>query len=61
MQYLLIDLRPETDENYWPRAKNLPDDDRQYVYVPNLQKLVQAMEEFIHNESYASAGDPPRT
>lgn len=34
--YLLIDLRPDTDENYRLRAKIFPDDDRQYVYVPRV-------------------------
>lgn len=34
--YLLIDLRPETDENYRLRTKIFPDDDRQYVYIPKV-------------------------
>ena len=34
--YLLIDLRPETDENYRIRTKIFPDDERQYVYIPKV-------------------------
>ena len=34
--YLLIDLKPETDENYRIRTKIFPDDERQYVYVPKV-------------------------
>ena len=34
--YLLIDLRPETDENYRIRTKIFPDDERQYVYIPRV-------------------------
>lgn len=34
--YLLIDLKPETDEQYRIRANIFPDDDRQYVYVPKV-------------------------
>ena len=34
--YLLIDLKPETDENYRIRANIFPDDERQYVYVPRV-------------------------
>jgi hypothetical protein len=34
--YLLIDLRPETDESYRIRTNIFPDDDRQYAYVPKV-------------------------
>lgn len=34
--YLLIDLRPESDEQYRIRTKIFPDDQRQYVYVPKV-------------------------
>lgn len=34
--YLLIDLRPETDENYRIRTNIFPDDERQYVYIPKV-------------------------
>lgn len=34
--YLLIDLKPETDEKYRLRTNIFPDDDRQYVYVPKV-------------------------
>ena len=34
--YLLIDLRPETDDRYRIRTKIFPDDDIQYVYVPKV-------------------------
>jgi hypothetical protein len=34
--YLLIDLKPDTDERYRIRANIFPDDDRQYVYVPKV-------------------------
>ena len=34
--YLLIDLRPETDERYRIRTKIFPDDERQFVYVPKV-------------------------
>ena len=34
--YLLIDLRPETDDAYRIRTNIFPDDDRQYVYVPKV-------------------------
>jgi hypothetical protein len=34
--YLLIDLRPETDESYRIRTNIFPDDDRQYAYVPKI-------------------------
>lgn len=34
--YLLIDLRPETDERYRIRTNIFPDDNRQYVYVPKV-------------------------
>ena len=34
--YLLIDLKPETDEQYRIRTKIFPDDHRQYVYVPKV-------------------------
>ena len=34
--YLLIDLRPETDDRYRIRTNIFPDDDRQYVYVPKV-------------------------
>lgn len=34
--YLLIDLRPETDENYRVRTNIFPDDDRQFVYLPKV-------------------------
>ena len=34
--YLLIDLRPETDENYRIRTNIFPDDERQFVYVPKV-------------------------
>jgi hypothetical protein len=32
--YLLIDLKPDTDEKFRVRANIFPNDDRQYVYVP---------------------------
>ena len=32
--YLLIDLKPDTEEKYRIRTNIFPDDDRQYVYVP---------------------------
>ena len=34
--YLLIDLRPDTNERYRIRTKIFPDDERQYVYVPKV-------------------------
>ena len=34
--YLLVDLKPETDEKYRIRTNVFPDDDRQYVYVPKV-------------------------
>jgi hypothetical protein len=34
--YLLIDLKPETDERYRIRTNIFPDDDRQYVYVSKV-------------------------
>ena len=34
--YLLIDLKPDTDEKYRIRTKIFPDDERQYVYVPKV-------------------------
>lgn len=34
--YLLIDLRPETDDRYRIRTKIFPDDDRQYAYLPKV-------------------------
>ena len=34
--YLLIDLKPETDEKYRIRTNIFPDDDRQYAYVPRV-------------------------
>jgi hypothetical protein len=34
--YLLIDLRPETDESYRLRTNIFPDDGRQYAYVPKV-------------------------
>ena len=34
--YLLIDLRPETHENFRIRTKIFPDDDRQYAYVSKV-------------------------
>jgi hypothetical protein len=34
--YLLIDLRPETDDRYRIRTKIFPDDDIQYVYIPKV-------------------------
>ena len=34
--YLLIDLKPETDEKYRLRTNIFPDDDRQYAYVPRV-------------------------
>jgi hypothetical protein len=34
--YLLIDLKPETDEKYRIRTNIFPDDDRQYAYVPKV-------------------------
>jgi hypothetical protein len=34
--YLMIDLKPETDERYRIRTNIFPDDDRQYVYVPKV-------------------------
>ncbi len=34
--YLLIDLKPETDENYRLRTNIFPDDDRQFAYVPKV-------------------------
>ena len=34
--YLLIDLKPETNENYRFRTNIFPDDDRQYAYVPRV-------------------------
>lgn len=34
--YLLIDLRPETDDRYRIRTKIFPDDERQYAYLPKV-------------------------
>lgn len=34
--YLLIDLKPETDEKFRIRSNIFPDDDRQYAYVPKV-------------------------
>ena len=34
--YLLIDLKPETDERYRIRTNVFPDDERQYAYVPKV-------------------------
>ena len=34
--YLLIDLRPETDESYRIRTNIFPGDGRQYAYVPKV-------------------------
>ena len=34
--YLLIDLRPETDENYRIRTKMFPDNQPQYAYLPKV-------------------------
>jgi hypothetical protein len=34
--YLLIDLKPETEERYRIRTNIFPDDERQYVYVPKV-------------------------
>jgi len=34
--YLLVDLKPETDEKYRIRTNVFPDDDTQYVYVPKV-------------------------
>ena len=34
--YLLVDLKPETDEKYRIRTNVFPDDDRQNVYVPKV-------------------------
>lgn len=34
--YLLIDLKPETDESYRIRARIFPDDDRQFAYVSKV-------------------------
>jgi hypothetical protein len=34
--YLLIDLRPDTDDRYRIRTKIFPDDPRQYVYLPKV-------------------------
>ena len=34
--YLLIDLKPETDEQYRIRTNIFPDDERQYAYVPKV-------------------------
>jgi hypothetical protein len=34
--YLLIDLKPDTDERYRIRTNIFPDDDRQYVYVSKV-------------------------
>ena len=34
--YLLIDLKPETGENYRIRTNVFPDDERQYVHVPKV-------------------------
>jgi hypothetical protein len=34
--YLLIDLRPDTDDRYRIRTKIFPDDSRQYAYLPKV-------------------------
>ena len=34
--YLLIELRPETDENYRIRTNIFLDEERQFVYVPKI-------------------------
>ena len=34
--YLLIDLRPETDDRYRIRTKIFPGDERQYAYLPKV-------------------------
>jgi hypothetical protein len=34
--YLLIDLRPDTDDRYRIRTKIFPDDPRQYAYLPKV-------------------------
>ena len=34
--YLLINLRPETDDRYRIRTKIFPDDERQYAYQPKV-------------------------
>jgi hypothetical protein len=34
--YLLIDLKPETEEQYRIRTNIFPDDERQYAYVPKV-------------------------
>jgi hypothetical protein len=34
--YLLIDLKPDTDEKYRIRTNVFPDDERQYAYVPKV-------------------------
>jgi hypothetical protein len=34
--YLLIDLRPDTDDTYRIRTKIIPDDPRQYAYLPKV-------------------------
>lgn len=34
--YLLIDLKPETDEKYRIRTNIFPDDERQFAYVPKV-------------------------
>jgi hypothetical protein len=34
--YLLIDLKPETDDSYRIRTRIFPDDDRQYAYVSKV-------------------------
>jgi hypothetical protein len=34
--YLLIDLRPDTDDRYRIRTEIFPDDPRQYAYLPKL-------------------------
>jgi hypothetical protein len=34
--YLLIDLKPETDDSYRIRTRVFPDDDKQYAYVSKV-------------------------
>jgi hypothetical protein len=52
--YLLIDLKPKTDERYRIHTNILPDDDRQYVCISKVfKRMVLAMK--IDRDEFASA------